>query len=472
MRVTLWKLCLSILTIGFIFTSASCASSSIDKTRTVSIATTPTGINQPTVSATQVNDGLPDSLTEGIQIKFWHPWSGETALAVEKMVEEFNLENDWGITVSVFAKGDDNEITNSVDLALINDEVPDLIAAPDHAIQGWFEQGEIMNITAYLQSKKWGFTEQERNSIPNVFMQAVGNDNAYISIPAYRSARMLFYNTTWAEELGINTPPEDLLQFKNRNCQALQANTQDRDVANNGTGGWFFDIEAETVLSWLKAFNGGIIPNVTPKSINFSTKENYDAFQYLFRLFHDDCAWIGKDDKPYMYFAGRKALTYSGRIEDILIQARAEKIGGFEDEWTVMPYPGLNGKPIMLITGDSFAILTKDAQQALAGWLFARWMTYAPQSALIVEASGSLPITIQALDLLKEFRQNHPQWDKVLQLLPFAEKMPINSHWQVIAAVMQDSVWQLTQFYQQESNLQTVLEQAESTMNELIANDE
>lgn len=410
---------------------------------------------------------LPEKLSNGIKIQFWHPWSGETAVVVSELVDAFNQENPWGIQVEVTALGDDTTLVGAITAALENKGAPDLVSAPDFAIHGWFDKGQVADISEILSSSTWGLAETIKAAIPEIFWRTGEFGSSRISLPAYRSARLLFYNISWANDLGFDKQPADINEFKNQNCRALQANSQDRDITNNGTGGWFFDTESDTVLSWLKTFNGGVFPSKAEQPIRFATDENINAYQYLFDLFHNDCAWVGRDDKPYMYFADRKTLTYSGRLEDILIQERAEIIGGYDDEWTVMPYPGLNDKPVLLISGDSYAILNREPMQFVAAWVFAKWMVEAKQSAAIVEASGSFPVNINALGLLTDFRQKHPQWDKALQLLPFAQSMPLNPAWLKIGSVIQDAAWQISQFNQQKSGIPTVIEQAETLMNVL-----
>ena len=408
---------------------------------------------------------LPETMERGLNIEFWHPWSGETAVAIDKLVETFNTENQWGIRVQAVARGDESTLVAAIMDALEGDTQPDLVAVPDYAIHGWYEQGKVVDLTDIVISEKWGLSVSMTSSIPNVFWRTGLYDTKLISMPAYRSAKVLFYNKTWAEELGFPNQPATIDDFRNQNCSALLANGQDRDVTNNGTGGWFYETDPESVISWLRTFNGGTLPDASNAAIRFAIEENIAGYSYLFDLFHQDCAWIGRDDRPYMYFAGRKTLTYSGRLEDILIQERARVIGGNDDDWIVMPYPGSDEKPIYVIVGDSYAILNPDIQKTLASWEFIKWMMDPEQSAAIIRASGSLPININALEKLTEFRQEHIQWEKALQWLPYGQALTKNPAWPALGALMQDIAWQITQFYQQRTGISTIMEQAETLMN-------
>ncbi len=87
--------------------------------------------------------------------------------------------------------------------------------------------------------------------------------------------------------------------------------------------------------------------------------QNIEGGSYLYDLFLENCAWIGRQQHPYQYFANRQALTYSGKMEDILIQERVNELNNSNDQWTVLPYPSKIDKPVLLIDGDSYAIYNK-----------------------------------------------------------------------------------------------------------------
>ena len=87
-------------------------------------------------------------------------------------------------------------------------------------------------------------------------------------------------------------------------------------LSNNGTGGWVYTYEPNSFFSWLKAFSVGAGSNFE-NPINLGSIENIESGTYLYDLFLDNCAWIGRQQQPYEYFANRQALAYSGKMEDI-----------------------------------------------------------------------------------------------------------------------------------------------------------
>ena len=103
-------------------------------------AITPTIVINPsvTVSSTRAPDNgtnagdVIEELPKSIEISFWHPWSGRMANLVSELINEFNQDNEWGITVLAEAYADDLVLAQRVAGELEgDDQLPDVIAAPD-----------------------------------------------------------------------------------------------------------------------------------------------------------------------------------------------------------------------------------------------------------------------------------------------------------------------------------------------------
>ncbi len=53
----------------------------------------------------------------------------------------------------------------------------------------------------------------------------------------HQSAQVMFYNNTWASELGFDAAPQTADEFKEQACAAAAANDADDTPDNDGTGG-------------------------------------------------------------------------------------------------------------------------------------------------------------------------------------------------------------------------------------------
>jgi len=417
-----------------------------------------------------IENEIPDDLSEGIEIQFWHPWSGEAAGAVDGLVANFNETNPWGIMVFTSSKANTDFLVESVVGIKEREELPALIAAPGAFLRAWYEEnGGQIDLEAYIKHPQWGLTEEEILSFPLIFWNQDVDVEGRFGVPAERSINVIFYNQTWAQELGFATPPITPDDFLNQACAAARGNAFDDNFENNGTGGWIFNTEPMTVLSWLRVFGGGELPKEEGQNYLFLNDNNEDAFEFLHTIYHIDCAWIGRKSTPYSYFAKRQALFFSGDSRDILIQEQMDEIEGNQDEWTMLPYPSISEKPTILVESLSYGVFPSDAEHQLAAWLFIRWMLSSQNQAVLIRTTGTLPITITALDELVDFRKGHSSWDEALQFIPLAQPEPVLFSWQVVGHILQDASWQLKQFNVYLEGIPDILAQIESTAREVLS---
>ena len=97
-----------------------------------------------------------------------------------------------------------------------------------------------------------------------------------LGIPAQRTAYVLFYNQTWANELGLSNPPRTPQEFKRQSCAAATANQQDEDI-----GGWILDTSYPSILNWLSVFDPQIISQLQKGQYSFTSNQGEKTFLYL-----------------------------------------------------------------------------------------------------------------------------------------------------------------------------------------------
>ena len=139
-------------------------------------------------------------------------------------------------------------------------------------------------------------------------------DGKQLGLPAQRSARFLFYNQTWAHELGFSSPPATADEFRQQACAANASFRTDTSPQNDGYGGWIVDTNWQTTYSWLLAFGGGVVDG---DSYAFRTDPNLAALQFLKGLYDDNCAWLSTEPTPFDSFARRSALFVSGDLAEV-----------------------------------------------------------------------------------------------------------------------------------------------------------
>jgi ABC-type glycerol-3-phosphate transport system substrate-binding protein len=405
------------------------------RTRTPEPRPTPTATLQPELRVDEAE-------LRGLQIRFLHPWAGATAEQIDLLVETFNRTNPWDFRVIAESAGGTGMLFQEVE-SRAGDDLPNLVAAPGEYLFTWqrAEPGRVVALNGYLGHAQWGLTDEQVDDFFPAFwgQDAAGGDR--LGIPLLRDVSVLLYNLTWARELGFTRVPVTPDEFRQQACAAAQANRSDRTISNDGTGGWIVETRGVTLWSWLRGFGADPSP-AGQDGYTFDTPETAEAFAFLRGLADENCAWKSRLAEPYDYFANRQALFYSGVLEDTLIQAHTMTRLQKTDEWTVIPYPSLDGEPVVVASGPSLAVLHSTPEEQLAAWLFLRWLITPAHLAELTEAAGGLPVTQSVLLELSTFGVRQPQWRAGLNYLEQVQTPPANAGWRNVRSLLEDAGYQ------------------------------
>ncbi|MCD4673152.1 MAG: extracellular solute-binding protein [Anaerolineaceae bacterium] len=421
----------------------------------------------PTVISVQLQAD-PEKL-RGLVIQFWHPWSGKAAQTFADLAYEFNTTNLWGIYVEPVAAGGVGGVYDGVNALLTEQEAtPHVVAAPIEQLLAWQQDENIViDLNPYIFSTEYGLTNDQRNDFQPAFWEHDQVDGRQLGIPAQRTTRVLFYNQSWAEELGFDQPPATSAEFQAQACAAAQALLDDDDTQNDGLGGYITNIDPLTTLSWMLAFEADL-PDLDFEKYSFRSDETEDMFIFQRSLFDEDCAWNSRLPEPYEYFANRQALFYSGTLQDLTMQAQTSRRLGNPDQWIILPFPGPEGNRKILTYGPSFGILVASPEEQLASWLFIRWLSVPRNQVDLVESTDALPVSQTAIQMLDEYQRRFPQWAASLNWIPDAQTAPRAAEWRIIRRMLEDLTWQLYQPYVIPSDFPKYLKELDEMTAELF----
>lgn len=378
----------------------------------------------------------------GVQIRFLHPWAGETAETIQSLAEAFNRSNEWGFRVQVDSAGGTGMLFQEVNEMEAGDW-PNLIAAPGEYLFTWnrADANAFVNLDEYIFHSRWGLADEQIDDFLPAFWQQDVTGEVRLGVPLLRNPALLLYNLSWAQELGFYRAPATPEEFREQACAAALANRSDRTIGNDGTGGWIVETGSVTMWSWLRGFGADPSPAGSGE-YHFASPESEQAFAFLRALVDENCAWKSRLAEPYDYFANRQALFYSGDLEDTLAQARAMDRLERDDQWTAIPYPSLDGDPVVVAGGPSLAITSASPEEQLAAWLFARWLLAPERLAEITAAAGGLPVTKSARAEMQVFGGQHPQWRAALTYWEQIQTPPANAGWRVVRPLLEDAGYQ------------------------------
>jgi multiple sugar transport system substrate-binding protein len=399
--------------------------------------------NTPTVipDSTQVTT----KTLRGKTIEFWHSWQGELAKEAEDAAAEFNRTNQWGLTVKVKPFYSIGALDDAVEAGIKDPStgLPQAIAAPGEQLAVWSEKyGILSDLNGYVQDQKFGMSQNEINSFSPIFWNQDRVGEKKIGIPALRTAWVIFYNETWAKELGFSNPPKTPEEFKKQACAAAKKNNAAGYLEKYGTGGWIIDDDALTTLSWLTAFGAQPIPDAEGKPYRFQSPEAGKAITFLRGMLDDGCAWQPRNPVPYEYFGKRMALFYTGTLPDGDIQNRWQNKLKNADKWRILPFMSEDGKPVVYGGGPSYAVLKSDPDTELAAWLFLRFLETPAIAVKLTKALPSIPVSSAISEQLSGMENTFP-WKDLLPVNEQVRAAPTLPSWSIARRLLEDAGWQV-----------------------------
>ncbi len=331
------------------------------------------------------------------------------------------------------SKDNYNELFSQTSAALEESNNPQIvIALPEHAL-AW--DADVTDLNPYVHDPEFGMSALELSDFANAVWRQDEVDGKRFAAPAQRTARFILYNSTWARELGFDSPPENSSEFESQACAAHAALGADADTANDSLGGWLIDSHSSTALSWMLAFGGGAQEE---NGYRFLTPGNIAAFKYLKSLQQKNCAWVASPDLPvYERFAARQALFVTASLEEFPDMSRAFSAAGNSDEWIALAFPG-EERNALVVYGSSFVVFNSNAETQLASWLFIRWMLSPENQADWVRSTGLFPLRSSTMDLLADYSADHPQWTGAVEYLSEGEVTPQLASWRLVRVMLED----------------------------------
>ena len=409
----------------------------------------------------------------GVQVNLWHPWTGAKGAAMQAILDEFNRTNQWGITVQMSAYEDFGRLDEAVESALLANTQPEVIVDYGYQARHWDGVEALVDLTAYVNDPVWGLTSDEQADFYPAFWgeDIVTNNNSgqtrRLGIPFYRSAYVLFYNQSWAHELGYPKPPITAEDFRVRACAAAQFVSEQGDKSNLGKGGWLITPQPGVLVGWIYAFNGGITNPEVPGYL-FNTPETRRALEYLKGLQNSGCAWSDTAVDPLSEFANRHTLFVVGSLFDIPTQQEAFNQAGSADEWVVIPFPSSN-QPVVDTYGPSILITRSTPARQLAAWLVIKWLVSPPNQSEWVKALETYPTRLSTMGYLTETGVDSPQWTQALELLPDARSEPSLASWSMMRWALEDVMNQLFDPQFGTDQIPLLLENLDKTADEIYS---
>jgi multiple sugar transport system substrate-binding protein len=451
---------LSVLWALIIPLAAACQNNSPPEETRPAIKTTVTGTPRKLASATPTPtrratrtpqlksdiDVNPQDM-QGVEIQFWHIWNGPAEQIISALINEFNQENEWEITVQGVPFGSLDALNENVTQAVGEQEPPQIATAYIYQALNWLNDAEVLVVLDdFVDDPIWGMDQEAQADFYPIYWNHDEVDGKRTGLPAQRSAQMLYYNLTWAEELGFSSPPTTPAEFIEQACLAAESLVEDEIRENNGAGGWVISTNYSAVLGWLYAFNSPVLDK-NGDGYDFDNTETKQGLSFMRELFEDGCAWLPETDFPEHEFANRLGLFSTGSLTSIPYQEEAFADIRSEDRWSVIAFPSEEGKPAINTYGPSFFLLESSPEEELASWIFLKWLLEPENQARLVQSTGGFPLRASVLDFIDQNQPPLTQWYEAVDLLPNAYPEPNIHSWGSVRWAISDIATQLYRWY-------------------------
>jgi multiple sugar transport system substrate-binding protein len=391
---------------------------------------------EPTAAPTAVPTAAPTAPPQpaadptGQTVTFWHVWgTGLPSEEIQAIVDAFNASNEWGITVDAMDQGNYSNLEDAFNAAVQTGDLPDLVTGYTNAMANWYAVDAVVDLTPYVNDPALGLSQEDWAAFyPGAIEGGKAPDGKFFAFPISQSANVIFYNSQWAKELGFDNPPTNYAEFKEQACAATEANNNDSNPDNDGTGGLVLYAGASNVASFVFA-NGGTMLNADKTGYDFTDQTVVDVADFFKDLWDSGCAYP-TESYPNPEFATRKALFTISSTAGLPYQIAAfDAEDAIKDEWTLIPFPGKDGGQAVNLFGQYVAIGNTNPERMMATWVFLKYLTSPEVQAKWIGGSAYYPTRSDTLQFLGTYKATNPIWAYGLSFLQYGAAEPAWPSW-------------------------------------------
>lgn len=350
----------------------------------------------------------------GTEISFWHSMGGVNGQAIDALVEKFNKENEYGITVNAQYQGEYDDSLNKLKSAQIGNMGADLVQVYEIGTRFMIESGWITPMQNMVDADNYDLSQIE----PNLSAYYTIDDELY-SMPFNSSTPIMYYNKDMFEKAGITEIPDSL--------EAIEA-VGDKLLSDGGAGevmslgiyGWFFEqFMGKQGLEYANNGNGREeAATAVAFDENGGAKNILTAWKSLYDKGFAPNVGKGGDAGLADFSAGKSAITLGSTAS--LKQILQDVNGKFEVGTAYFPKIKSSDEGGVSIGGASlWALNNNDPKKTRATWEFVKFLISPESQAYWNAQTGYFPVTTAAQDeqVFKDNVAKYPQFQTAIDQL-------------------------------------------------------
>ena len=337
-------------------------------------------ISQQTGNAGSSSEGESDSESgamemadasevSGTTISFWHSMGGVNGEAINTLVEKFNSENEYGITVDAQYQGEYDDAINKLKSAQIGNMGADLVQIYEIGTRFMMESGWIVPMQECVDQDEYDVSQIE----PNLAAYYTIDDTLY-SMPFNSSTPLMYYNKDMFEKAGITEIPDSLEEIAKIGQDLLDKGGAG-EVISLSVYGWFFEqFIGKQGLNYANNGNGREdLTTAVEFDTNGAAKNLLEQWKNLSDLGFAPNVGRGGDAGLADFSSGKSAITLGSTAS--LKQILQDVNGKFEVGTAYFPKVKESDQGGVSIGGASlWALNNNDPKKLRATWEFVKFL--------------------------------------------------------------------------------------------------
>ena len=353
------------------------------------------------------------SEVDGTTISFWHSMGGVNGQAIDTLVQKFNDENEYGITVEAEYQGSYDDALNKLKSAQIGNMGADLVQVYEIGTRFMIESGWIVPMQSMVNADEYDTSVLE----PNLAAYYTIDDMLY-SMPFNSSTPLMYYNKDMFDAAGITEIPDSLEAIAQIGDKLLDSGAQ--EVMSLGIYGWFFEqFIGKQGLEYANNGNGRTeAATAVAFDENGAAANILNEWKNLYDLGYAPNVGKGGDAGLADFSAGKSAITLGSTAS--LKQILQDVDGKFEVGTAYFPKVKSTDEGGVSIGGASlWALDNNDPKKLRATWEFVKFLISPESQAFWNAETGYFPVNVDAHDedVFKENIEKYPQFQTAIDQL-------------------------------------------------------
>ena len=346
-------------------------------------------------------------------ISFWHSMGGVNGQAIDTLVQKFNDENEYGITVEAEYQGSYDDALNKLKSAQIGNMGADLVQVYEIGTRFMIESGWIVPMQSMVNADEYDTSVLESNLAAYYTI----NDMLY-SMPFNSSTPLMYYNKDMFDAAGITEIPDSLESIAQIGDKLLDSGAQ--EVMSLGIYGWFFEqFIGKQGLEYANNGNGRTeAATAVAFDENGAAANILNEWKNLYDLGYAPNVGKGGDAGLADFSAGKSAITLGSTAS--LKQILQDVDGKFEVGTAYFPKVKSTDEGGVSIGGASlWALDNNDPKKFRATWEFVKFLISPESQAFWNAETGYFPVNVDAHDedVFKENIEKYPQFETAIDQL-------------------------------------------------------